>query len=38
MKKYFLFFLLAALQLTVMAQFKSDKEPLITKSLSNESG
>jgi hypothetical protein len=36
MKKYFLFLLLAALQLTVMAQFKSDKEPLITKSLSNE--
>jgi hypothetical protein len=37
MKKYFLFFLLAALQLSLMAQFKSDKEPLITKSLSNES-
>src|SRR5258705_2785918 len=37
MKKYFLFFLLAALQLTATAQFKSDKEPFITKSLSNES-
>ena len=37
MKKYFLFFLLSVLQLTVMAQFKPEKEPLITKSLSNES-
>ncbi len=37
MKKHFLFFLLSVLQLTVMAQFKPEKEPLITKSLSNES-
>ena len=37
MKKYFLFLLVVFLQLTVMAQFKSDKEPLVTKSLSNES-
>jgi len=37
MKKYFLFFLLASLQLSLAAQFKSDKEPLQTKSLSNES-
>jgi Toastrack DUF4097 len=37
MKKYFLFLLLAIFQLSVRAQFKSDKEPLITKSLSNES-
>ena len=36
MKKYFLFLLLATLQISVLAQFKSDKEPLITKSLSNE--
>ena len=36
MKKYFLFFLLAA-QLSVMGQFKADKDPLITKSLSSES-
>ena len=36
MKKYLLFFLLAAIQLTVMAQFKSDKEPYMTKSLANE--
>jgi hypothetical protein len=36
MKKYFLFLLLAVLQLTVKAQFRSDKEPLITKSLNNE--
>jgi Toastrack DUF4097 len=37
MKKYLLFLPLAILQLSVMAQFKSDKEPLITKSLTNES-
>jgi hypothetical protein len=37
MKKYLLFFLFAALQLTVRAQFKSDKEPYMTKSLTNES-
>jgi hypothetical protein len=37
MKKYLLFLLLAALQVSVMAQFKSDKEPFMTKSLSNES-
>jgi len=37
MKKYFSFFLLSALQLSLMAQFKSDKEPFMTKSLSNES-
>jgi hypothetical protein len=37
MKKYFLFLLLAAFQLSVRAQFKSDKEALITKSLSKES-
>ncbi|TMI93504.1 MAG: DUF4097 domain-containing protein [Bacteroidetes bacterium] len=37
MKKSFLFFLLTALQFTVMAQLKSDKEPFMTKSLSNVS-
>ena len=37
MKKYFLFLLLVAFQLLVKAQFNSNKEPLITKSLSNES-
>src|SRR6266436_7226409 len=37
MKKHFLFFLLSVLQLTVMAQYEPEKEPLITKSLSNES-
>jgi hypothetical protein len=37
MKKYFLFLLLAVLQLSARAQFKSDKEPFMTKSLSNES-
>lgn len=37
MKKYLLFSLLSALQLTVMAQFKADKEPFMTKPLSNES-
>jgi len=36
MKKYYLFFLFATLQISVIAQFKSDKEPLITKLLSNE--
>jgi hypothetical protein len=37
MKKYFLLFLLSALQLSIMAQFNSEKEPLMTKPLSNES-
>jgi hypothetical protein len=37
MKKYFLFFLFATLQISVKAQVKSDKEPYMTKSLSNES-
>jgi len=37
MKKYLLFFLLATLQFSVMAQFNSEKEPLMTKPLNNES-
>ena len=37
MKKYILFFLLPVLQFSLKAQFKSDKEPFMTKSLSNES-
>jgi hypothetical protein len=37
MKKYFLLSLLGAFQLVSMAQPKWDKEPFITKSLSNES-
>lgn len=37
MKKHFLFLLLAAQSCFVMAQFKADKEPFMTKSLSNES-
>jgi len=37
MKKYLLFLMLIALQVSVMAQFNSEKEPLITKPLSNES-
>lgn len=37
MKKYFLFLLAAALQLTIKAQSRSDKEPFITKALNNES-
>ena len=37
MKKYFLIFLLAALQLSIKAQDKWNKEPYMTKPLSNES-
>src|ERR1700746_697732 len=37
MKKYFLLFLLSALQLSIVAQFNSEKEPLMTKSLGKES-
>ncbi|HEV8284620.1 MAG TPA: DUF4097 family beta strand repeat-containing protein [Chitinophagaceae bacterium] len=37
MKKYFSLLPLSLLQLSLMAQFKSDKEPFMTKSLSNES-
>ncbi len=37
MKKYLLFFLLAALQFSVKAQVKSSDKPFMTKSLSNES-
>jgi len=37
MKKYFLFLLFVAFQLSMKAQFNSDKEPLIIKSLSSES-
>jgi hypothetical protein len=37
MKKYLLFLLLVSLQLLIKAQFKADKEPFMTKSLSNES-
>ena len=37
MKKYLLFFLLVACNLGVVAQPKSEKEPYMTKSLSNES-
>jgi len=37
MKKYFLIFLLAALQLSIKAQDKWNKEPYMTKSLSSES-
>jgi hypothetical protein len=36
MKKHLLFITLTALQLSVMAQSNSEKEPYITKSLSNE--
>ena len=36
MKKYLSFLLLAALQFCVKAQFNSDKEPFMTKSLSKE--
>jgi DUF4097 and DUF4098 domain-containing protein YvlB len=37
MKKYLLFFLFTAFQLVSLAQSKWDKEPFMTKSLSNES-
>ena len=37
MKKYLLFFLLAAFQFSVNAQVKSSDKPFMTKSLSNES-
>ena len=37
MKKYLLFSLLSALQLSALAQFNSEKEPFMTKSLSKES-
>jgi hypothetical protein len=37
MKKFFLFLLLVAFQLSVVAQPKGDKEPYLTKSLKNES-
>src|SRR5207302_6150999 len=37
MKKYFSLLLFTGLQFTVMAQFKSDKEPFMIKSLTNES-
>lgn len=36
MKKYLLLLLLTAVQFSVKAQFKSDKEPFMTKSLSKE--
>jgi hypothetical protein len=37
MKKYFLTVLLVVLQISVIAQFKADKDPLITKPLDKES-
>ncbi|MFI5186640.1 MAG: DUF4097 family beta strand repeat-containing protein [Chitinophagales bacterium] len=37
MKKYLLFLVLFALQVSLLAQFNSEKEPFMTKPLSNES-